>query len=77
MNALDHWDGSTLSRIVDRGGAIGLYSLLEKVPDKKKLSVGTGSDMIEPIHAILISHLEESRGSIERFVDVQYLQMVS
>ena len=56
------------------GGGVGLYSrrlearevddTMRSVVGRKKDEEGMGRDMILPIHATLISHFEESRGSI-------------
>ena len=60
-------DGRMFSRMLERGGGLGLYSLVRSVEVseevRKKHACGTGMEMTEPKKAMLAIHFEESRGS--------------
>lgn len=61
-------DGRMFSRIFERGGGVGLYSLVRSVAVsegdvRKKQACGTEMEMTEPKKVMLAIHFEESRGS--------------
>ena len=57
------------SRMVGRGGGVGLYW---RVFGRKRQEVGTGNEMTTPKNATFVIHFEERRGSSVSAAPAQY-----